>query len=98
VVAELRQAALAIGRDPATLHVVSRGSYQVHDRPQGQGRRPLWGSIEEIREDIGRYAAAGLTELFLEPNFQPGGASLERTLAEMEALAPGTCSAAGAGV
>jgi probable F420-dependent oxidoreductase len=88
IVAELRAAALAIGRDPATLHVVSRGSYHVHDRPQGADRRPLWGSLEEIREDIGRYAAAGLTELFLEPNFQPGGASLERTLAQMEALAP----------
>jgi probable F420-dependent oxidoreductase len=88
VVAELRQAAAAIGRDPATLHVVSRGAYQVHDRPQGPARRPLWGSLEEIREDIGRYAAAGLTELFLEPNFQPGGAALDRTLAHMEALAP----------
>jgi probable F420-dependent oxidoreductase len=90
VVAELRQAAVAIGRDPATLHVVSRGSYHVHERPQGPGRRPLWGSIDEIREDIGRYAAAGLTELFLEPNFLPGGATLDRTLAQMEALAPGT--------
>jgi probable F420-dependent oxidoreductase len=90
VVAELRQAATAIGRDPATLHVVSRGSYHVHDRPQGPNRRPLWGSIDEIREDIGRYAAAGLTELFLEPNFQAGGARLDRTLAQMEALAPNT--------
>jgi probable F420-dependent oxidoreductase len=90
VVAELRRAATAIGRDPATLHVVSRGSYHVHDRPQGPNRRPLWGSIDEIREDIGRYAAAGLTELFLEPNFQAGGARLDRTLAQMEALAPNT--------
>jgi probable F420-dependent oxidoreductase len=90
VVAELRQAATAIGRDPATLHVVSRGSYHVHDRPQGPNRRPLWGSIDEIREDIGRYAAAGLTELFLEPNFQAGGARLDRTLVQMEALAPNT--------
>ena len=36
----------------------------------------------------GRYADAGLTELFLEPNFQPGGAALDRTLGHMEALAP----------
>jgi len=41
-----------------------------------------------IREDIGRYAAAGLTELFLEANFQPGGASLDRVLRHFEALAP----------
>src|SRR5262245_8695686 len=88
VVAELRQAALAIGRDPATLQIVSRGSYHVTAEAQGQGRRPLWGTLAEIREDIRRYADAGLTELFLEPNFQPGGAALERTLGHMEALAP----------
>jgi probable F420-dependent oxidoreductase len=88
IVMELHRAAREIGRDPATLHVVSRGSYQVTDQPQGKNRRPLWGTLDEIREDIARYAAAGLTELFLEPNFQPGGAVLERTLAHMEALAP----------
>jgi hypothetical protein len=26
--------------------------------------------------------------MFLEPNFQPGGAQLDRVLAQMEALAP----------
>jgi probable F420-dependent oxidoreductase len=88
IVAELRRAAAAAGRDPATLHVVSRGSFHVHDRPQGPGRRPLWGSLEEIREDIGRYAAAGLTTLFLEPNFQPGGPALDLVLKHLEALAP----------
>jgi hypothetical protein len=29
-----------------------------------------------------------VTELFLEPNFQPGGAALDRVLSHMEALAP----------
>src|SRR5262245_12198159 len=76
VVSELHRAAREIGRDPATLRVVSRGSYQVTAEAQGQGRRPLWGTLAEIREDIRRYADAGLTELFLEPNFQPGGAVL----------------------
>jgi hypothetical protein len=37
---------------------------------------------------IARYADAGLTELFLEPNFQPGGPVLDHVLAHMEALAP----------
>ena len=35
-------------------------------------------------------ALRGPPELFLEPNFQPGGAGLERTLAQLEALAPKT--------
>ena len=69
LVAQIKEAAREIGRDPSTLHIVSRGSYVVHDAPQGSGRRPLWGTLAEIREDIQRYAAAGLTELFLEPNF-----------------------------
>jgi probable F420-dependent oxidoreductase len=89
LVAQIRAAAREAGRDPGALHIVSRGSYLVHDVPQGDGRRPLWGSLPEIREDIQRYAEAGLTELFLEPNFQPGGAHLDRVLEVMEQLAPG---------
>lgn len=88
LVAQIKDAAREAGRDPATLHVVSRGSYVVHDAPQGAAHRPLWGSLDEIREDIDRYAEAGLTELFLEANFQPGGASLDRVLDTMEKLAP----------
>ncbi len=61
----------------------------MHAGPQGRDRRPLWGSLDEIREDIGRYAEAGLTELFLEANFTPGGPSLEQTLEVMARLAPG---------
>lgn len=88
LVTQLKEAASAIGRDPDTLHIVSRGSYVVHDTAQGSGRRPLWGTLPEIREDVQRYADAGLTELFLEPNFQPGGAQLDRVLGVMEELAP----------
>jgi probable F420-dependent oxidoreductase len=93
IVDELHQAARAAGRDPAKLHVVSRGSYQVYETAQGADRRPLWGTVEEIREDIERYAGAGLTLLFLEPNFQPRGPDVERVLAEMEVFAPRARSA-----
>jgi len=89
LVREVREAAVARGKDPARLHIVCRGSYRVHDRAQGPDRRPLWGRLDEIREDIGRYAEAGLTELFLEANFTPGGPALEQTLEVMERLAPG---------
>ena len=88
LVREVREAAAARGRDPASLHIVCRGSYRLHDAPQGPDRRPLWGTLDEIREDIGRYADAGLTELFLEGNFAPGGPSLEQTLEVMTRLAP----------
>jgi len=94
LIAELRIAAEAAGRDPARLRVVCRGTYRVHDTPQGSGRRPLFGTLDEIREDISRYAEVGLTELFLEANIDAGGAFgdedglLERTLTVMTALAP----------
>lgn len=89
LVREVRDAAAAFGKDPNKLHIVCRGSYRVHDLPQGKDRRPLWGTIEEIREDIGRYAEAGLTQLFLEGNFAPGGGQLDEALDVMAQLAPG---------
>ena len=88
LVAEIKAAAQEAGRDPRALQIVSRGSFQLHASPQGRDRRPLWGNLGEIREDVARYAEAGLTELFLEANFDPRGPSLERTLEVMEAMAP----------
>lgn len=88
LVNELKVAMEAAGRDFDTFHLVSRGTYRLHDSPQGGNRRPLWGTLEEIKEDIKRYADAGLTELFLEANFDPK-VSLEGTLEVMAALAPG---------
>jgi len=69
LVEQYRAEAVATGRDPNTLHIISRGTVKLHDTPQGKDRRPLFGTLDEIREDIRRYADAGLTELFLEANF-----------------------------
>jgi probable F420-dependent oxidoreductase len=88
LVKEIKAAAEAAGRDPAALHIVSRGSFQLHATPRGPDRRPLWGSLAEIRQDVERYAEAGLTELFLEANFDPRGVTLEGALEVLEALAP----------
>jgi probable F420-dependent oxidoreductase len=91
VVDGVRRAATGAGRDPAALRIVCRGSYHVTAEPLPADRRALWGSLDQIRDDIRRYEAAGVTELFLEPNFQPGGPVLDRVLAAMEALAPRRC-------
>src|SRR6266852_3358056 len=90
LVKEIKAAAEGAGRDPATLQIVSRGSFQLHATPKGPDRRPLWGSLAEIRQDVERYAEAGLTELFLEANFDPRGVTLEGALEVLEALAPGS--------
>src|SRR6266700_5458646 len=55
LVADIKAAAEKAERDPATLHIVSRGSFQLHASPQGKDRRPLWGTLGEIREDVNRY-------------------------------------------
>lgn len=88
LVRELRSAAAASGRDPSSLRIICRGTYRVFDSPQGPGRRALFGSVDEIRRDIERYADQGLTELFLEANIEPESAHLGRALEVMRALAP----------
>lgn len=88
VVARVRRAARAAGRNPDGFPIVCRGSFRLTAEPLGAGRRALWGSADEIRDDVARYAAAGVTELFLDPNFQPGGAELASVLTQMTALAP----------
>jgi hypothetical protein len=63
LVREVRDAASALGKDANLLHIVCRGNYRVYDTSQGKDRRPLWGTLDEIREDIRRYADAGLYHL-----------------------------------
>jgi len=91
--AELRAA--GTGRSGVPLRLVSRGTVRLYPSPQGQDRRPLWGNLDEIHEDIRRYAKAGLTELFLDPNFDPSvganpdaGDAMERALSLLETFAP----------
>jgi probable F420-dependent oxidoreductase len=72
-VATLRGAAEQAGRDPAALRVVVRGVVALGDEARsGAGaRRPLTGTAEQIRDDLGRLGEAGVTEVFLDLNFAP---------------------------
>jgi probable F420-dependent oxidoreductase len=69
VIARLRAAAREAGRDPGGVPIVARGAVSLRDRPAGPGRRPLVGSLDELREDVDRYRQFGLSELFLDLNF-----------------------------
>lgn len=88
VVDRVRRAWGEAGRDAAALRIVCRGSFVLTPEPQPAGRRALHGSADQIREDLARYAAAGVTEVFLEPNFAPGGAALDRALHALETFRP----------
>jgi probable F420-dependent oxidoreductase len=91
----LRETAERAGRDPAGLQVVCQGTFHPYDAPRGQGRRPLFGSLDEIRQDVRRYADLGLTELFLEANLDLHSWPIEPMLDLMAALAPGRCLSTG---
>ena len=69
VIERLRTAAREAGRDPDGVPIVARGAVSLRDRPTGPGRRPLFGSLDEVRDDVDRYRELGLTELFLDLNF-----------------------------
>lgn len=67
----VREAAERAGRDPDSLRFVCRGAVQF--RPgaaAGAGDRPtLNGTVDQIRADFDGIAEQGITELFVDPNF-----------------------------
>lgn len=82
----VKDAAAKSGRDPAALRLICRGSTRV--RPPGDPeRRPLSGSFDEIRADIAMIAEQGMTELFLDLNFDPEIASPDADAAKSMDLA-----------
>jgi hypothetical protein len=98
LVKDLRAAESAAGREPGSLRSICRGSVRLFDDalPDDDERRPLWGSLDQIRSDVGRYRDLGLDELFFELNFDPTigsrtadpKSSMATALHLLEALAP----------
>jgi probable F420-dependent oxidoreductase len=94
-VAVVRAAAREAGRDPEALRFVCRGSVRVR-AAGGADRAPLTGTLDQIRSDFSSIAAQGITELFVDLNFDPEvgspdadpAASRRRADAALEALAP----------
>jgi probable F420-dependent oxidoreductase len=88
----VRAAAGEAGRDPAALRIVCRGVTRIG--PPAADRRPLTGSVDQIRADVCALAAAGVTEVFHDLNFDPAivtaspGEAMDRAEAALEALAP----------
>jgi probable F420-dependent oxidoreductase len=88
----VKDAARAAGRDPEALEFVVRGVVRT-----GPRTGPLTGTLDEIAADLPAIAAKGVTELFVDLNFDPSignpeadpAASMSRALETLEALAPG---------
>ena len=83
------------GRDPDRLRFVCRGAVRVRTG-EGTDRRPLTGTYEEIRGDFDALAERGVTEVFVDLNFDPRvsdpdadpAESMRHGEAALEAFAP----------
>lgn len=92
-IAAVRLGATDAGRDPDGLRFVCRGVVKV----RAGERAPLMGSLDDIRSDLAELAAKGITETFVDLNFDPqigspdadAGRSMGRAEEILEALAPG---------
>jgi probable F420-dependent oxidoreductase len=92
----IRAAARDAGRDADALRFVVRGVTRLGEPMDDAERAPLQGSADQIRADLERLAAQGVTEVFADLNWDPDtvfddadpDASLERGLRLLEALAP----------
>jgi probable F420-dependent oxidoreductase len=69
-IATVRQAAEQAGRDPDALRFVCRGPLRLGP-PGERDRRPLTGSVEQVRGDLEALRAQGVTEVFLDLNWDP---------------------------
>jgi probable F420-dependent oxidoreductase len=66
----VHDAAEQAGKPRDSVRCVVRGVTVLHDPPiDGAERRPLSGSVEQLRDDLAAYAAAGVDEVFLDLNF-----------------------------
>jgi probable F420-dependent oxidoreductase len=66
----VRDAAEEAGKARTAVRCVVRGTTLLRDTPvRGSDRRPLHGTLEQIRDDIGRFVDCGVDELFFDLNF-----------------------------
>jgi probable F420-dependent oxidoreductase len=94
-IAIVKRAAVQAGRDPDALRFVCRGPVRLG--PSGDAdRRPLTGSLEQVGGDLDDLRDQGVTEVFLDLNWDPEigspgadpDAAVRRAEATLEALAP----------
>ena len=69
-IALVRSVAHETGRDADTLRFVVRGVV-IHGAEGGPDRTPLQGSAEQIKDDLAGLAEVGVTEVFLDLNYDP---------------------------
>jgi probable F420-dependent oxidoreductase len=97
-IATIRRAAEDSGRSGEPNRFIVRGVLRLSDTTSDDAtdRRPLSGTAAQIRDDLERLGDAGVTEVFIDPNFDPAicapgtdpDAALSRALRLLETFAP----------
>jgi probable F420-dependent oxidoreductase len=72
----VRESASEAGRDPATLRFVVRGVVRLTEQDLDE-RAPLQGSADQVRDDLAALARHGVTELFVDCNWDPETVSVD---------------------
>lgn len=91
----VRSAAVEAGRDATALRFITRGVVRLGSAAP-EDRTPLHGSADQIRSDLAELGTAGVTEVFLDLNWDPdtvaddvdAAAALDNAERVMTALAP----------
>ena len=91
----VKSAAEEAGRDPEAVEIVVRGLVKLGDEG-GADRKPLAGSEAQIKDDFAMLEAQGVTEVFIDLNFDPTvgnpsadpAKSLARAHEALDAFAP----------
>jgi probable F420-dependent oxidoreductase len=90
----LRELAATAGRDARRLTIALIDGVVVTERPLGDDRAPLHGTVEQIHDGLERYAAAGLDHLVAgvrlagDPTFAGACAALDAVAPLLPHLAP----------
>jgi probable F420-dependent oxidoreductase len=82
----IKRMAKEIGRSPSAIELIVRANLEITNKPVGKERAIFSGTIDQIKEDVGRCAAIGAHEIQFDPTFMEGGQNLDRWLSLMEQM------------
>ena len=82
----VKQMAKEAGRDASSLAIVVHAILELTDKPLGKERPIFSGSFDQITDDVRGCAKIGVSEIFFDPAFSPGGQSLDRWLSLLDQL------------
>jgi hypothetical protein len=86
MMAQVRAAARAAGRDPRSLELVIFADPQILETSPGQDRPDFVGTLEEVRADVATARELGVTEIIFMPGYSTGDLRLAEFRAAQEQL------------